>query len=435
MTARFQARWLAIGDRAGTVVPDGVVDVADSGRIEYVGPLAEAPPTNAATTALGGALLPGFVNTHCHAPMTLFRGAGEGLPLERWLHEVMWPREARLTPDDVYAGMALAATEMLRCGVTTSSEMYFHPEAMIAATGAAGARLIAAAPLLAPPGEQQLSTLDKQLAAALDHAASYDKDPRVQIALGPHSAYVVPVPFLTTVAERAKESGLLVHIHVAETKAEDAGLLETYGASTPRVLADNGVLEARLIAAHAVWMSTEDIEIFQRHDVSVAHCPSSNAKLASGIAPLTDLLAAGVRVGLGTDGPASNNTLDLWHEIRLASQLAKLSTMDTTALPAAEAFWLATGGGAAALGRDDIGVLEAGRWADLVHLDTQDSAFVPIETPTDLLTHLVWSAGSRHVRDTWVAGRSVVTDGVCHTLDAPTLRTEVQRIALRLAGV
>jgi 5-methylthioadenosine/S-adenosylhomocysteine deaminase len=329
--------------------------------------------------------------------------------------------------------MALASAEMLRCGVTTSSEMYFHPDEMIAATGETGARLVAAAPLLAPPGASQLSMLDDQLASALEHARRYAKNPRVQIALGPHSAYAVPIPFLTIVAEQAKAAGLLVHIHLAETQNEDAELLETYGVSTPQVLADAGVLEARLIAAHAVWLSDQDVEIFQRNDVSVAHCPSSNAKLASGIARLPALLAAGVRVGLGTDGPASNNTLDLWHEIRLASQLAKLSTMDPTALPAAEAFWLATGGGAAALGRDDIGVLEVGRWADLVHLDTEDSAFVPIEAPGDLITHLVWSAGSRHVRDTWVAGRPVVTDGACRTLDLPRLRADVQQRALRLA--
>ncbi len=256
----------------------------------------------------------------------------------------------------------------------------------------------------------------------------------VRIALGPHSAYTVPIPFLATVAEQAQAADLLVHIHVAETQNEDAELRETYGTSSPQVLADHGVLEAQLIAAHAVWLSDEDVEIFRRHDVSVAHCPSSNAKLASGIARVPVFSAAGLRVGLGTDGPASNNTLDLWHEIRLASQLAKLSTMDATALPAAEAFWMASGGGAAAaLGLDDIGILEAGRWADLVHLDTEDSAFVPIETPTDVITHLVWSAGSRHVRDTWVAGRQVVADGVCRTLDVAQLRADVQVRALRLA--
>lgn len=427
---RFQARWVVVGDRAGTVYPYGVVDVDDAGRLGYVGPADAAPPADGLVTDLGGALHPGLVNTHCHAPMTLFRGVGEGLPLDRWLREEMWPREARLTEQDVHAGMALGSAEMLRCGVTTSCEMYFHPDAMIAAVSESGARLVAAAPLLGTPGQP---SLDSQLADALEHARRCRDDPRVQIALGPHSAYTIPIPFLSTVAQEAKSADLLVHTHLSETQAEDAGLRETYGVTTPQVLADHGVFEAKLIAAHSVWLTDDDIALYARHDVSVAHCPSSNAKLASGMARLAALLAAGVRVGLGTDGPASNNTLDLWHEVRLASQLAKLSTMDATAVPAAEAFWLATGGGAAALGRDDIGVLEPGRWADLVHLDTEDIAFVPIENPADLITHLVWSAGSRHVRDTWVAGQPVVTDGVCRTVDVPRMRADVQARVLRLA--
>jgi len=431
MRTRFTARALIVGDRAGTVVPDAVLDVAD-GLISWAGPAASAPPADGEVVELPGVVLPGLVNTHSHAPMVLFRGLGEGLPLERWLREVMWPREARLTGDDVEVAMAAASAELLANGVTTSVEMYFAPERIAAAVRTTGARAVIATPLLTLPG---FPPLDEQLAKAVElAAAAAPADGVVEYGLGPHAAYTLPLPLLTDAARAAREHGLLLHLHVAETVVEDLPLRAEHGCSVPALLAANDVLGGRVLAAHCVHLDDADLELWRAHDVAVAHCPASNAKLASGVAPLRRMLDRGIRVGMGTDGPASNDALDLFADLRLAAQLARVTAGDATALTAAEALWLATGAAADAIGRPDLGMLVAGRRADLVHVDTRDLAFEPVGSPPDLLAHLVWSGGGRFVRDVWVGGRQVVAGGVCTTVDVDALRAEVATRAARLAG-
>jgi 5-methylthioadenosine/S-adenosylhomocysteine deaminase len=431
MRQRFTARAVVVGDRAGTVVLDAVVDVED-GEIGWVGPAADAPPAgDAEVVAVPGVLLPGLVNTHSHAPMVLFRGQAEGLPLARWLREVIWPREARLTPEDVEVAMEAASAEMLRGGVTTSVEMYFEPERIAAAVGRTGARAVVATPLLPLPG---MPPLAEQLEDAVALAARAPGDGTVEFGLGPHAAYTIPLPVLRDTAAAAREHGLLLHLHVAETVAEDADLLATHGLSVPALLAAHDVLGGRVLAAHCVHLDDGDLELWREYDVAVAHCPASNAKLASGIAPVRAMLDRGIRVGLGTDGPASNDGLDLLADVRLAAQLARLATGSATALTAAEAFWLATGAAADAIGRPDLGRLAPGRRADLVHVDMGDLLFEPVLSPPDVLTHLVWSGASRLVRDTWVGGRQVVRDGACTTVDAEALRAEVAARAARLAA-
>jgi 5-methylthioadenosine/S-adenosylhomocysteine deaminase len=429
---RFTARAVVVGDRAGTVVPDAVLDVGD-GEIRWVGPAADAPPApDAETVDLPGVLLPGLVNSHSHAPMVLFRGQAEGLPLDRWLGEVIWPREARLTGEDVEVAMTAASAEMLRNGVTTSVEMYFSPERIAAAVTATGARALIATPLLPLPG---LPPLEDQLRDAVALAASTPTGGSVEYGLGPHAAYTLPLPILTKAAAAAREHNLLLHLHVAETATEGDELLARHGLSVPALLAAHDVLGGRVLAAHCVHMDDGDLELWQEYDVAVAHCPASNAKLASGVLRLREMLDVGIRVGLGTDGPASNDGLDLLADTRLAAQLARLAARDATALSAAEAFWLATGAAADAIGRPDLGRLTPGRQADLVHVDTRDLRFEPVGDVEDLLTHLVWSGVTPLVRDTWVAGRQVVRDGVCTTVDAEALRAEVAERAARLSGV
>jgi 5-methylthioadenosine/S-adenosylhomocysteine deaminase len=429
---RFTARAVVVGDRAGTVVPDAVLDV-DDGEIRWVGPAADAAPApDAETVDLPGVLLPGLVNSHSHAPMVLFRGQAEGLPLDRWLGEVIWPREARLTEDDVEVAMTAAAAEMLRSGVTTSVEMYFSPERIAAAVTATGGRAIIATPLLPLPG---LPPLEDQLREAVALASSTPTGGQVEYGLGPHAAYTLPLPILAKAAAAAREHKLLLHLHVAETASEGDELLARHGLSVPSLLAAHDVLGGRVLAAHCVHMDDADLELWQEYDVAVAHCPASNAKLASGVMRLREMLDRGIRVGLGTDGPASNDGLDLLADARLAAALARLREADPTALTAAEAFWLATGAAADAIGRPDLGRLTRGRQADLVHVDTRDLRFVPIGDKEDLLTHLVWSGITPLVRDTWVAGRQVVRDGVCTTVDAEALREDVAERAARLSGV
>src|SRR4051794_7315844 len=430
MSHRFTARAAVVGDGAGTVVPDAVVDVAD-GLISWVGPAGKAPAAgDADVVELPGVLMPGLVNAHSHAPMVLFRGQGEGLPLDRWLREVMWPREARLTAEDVEVAMTAASAELLANGVTTSVEMYFHPERIAAAVTATGARAVIAAPLIPLPG---LPPFEEQLRAAVDLAAGAPADGRVEYGIGPHAAYTVPLDVLRAAAVAAREHGLLLHLHVAETASEGADLLARHGRSVPALLAAHDVLGGRVLAAHCVHMDDGDLELWRSHDVAVAHCPASNAKLASGVMRLRDMLDRGIRVGLGTDGPASNDGLDLLADARLAASLARLRAGDPTALTAAEAVWTATGAAADALGRPDLGRLTRGRQADLVHVDTRDLRFEPVGDTQDLLTHLVWSGVTPLVRDTWVAGRQVVRDGVVTTVDAEALRTDVAERAKRLA--
>jgi 5-methylthioadenosine/S-adenosylhomocysteine deaminase len=432
---RYVADYVLPCDEAGTVLRGGAVDVAPDGRIAYVGPAAQAPPTDAPTRRLSGLLMPGLVNTHCHSPMTLFRGQGEGLPLLRWLREVIWPREAMIEEQDVFWGMTLASAEMLRHGITTSCEMYFRIDAIAAAVAASGARCLLT-PGVIPAPWPWLGTMDEQVVnIAAFHDANHEPSGRLRVGFAVHSAYTVPEPYLQQMAAAAKERDATLHIHVAESEHEGDEVSARHGgASVPRILADLGVLEANVLAAHAVWMSDADIAIFAEHGVAVAHCPGSNAKLASGIARLPDLLAAGVTVGLGTDGPASNNDLDLWEEMRLAALLARLRTGDPTALHPDQVIAMATRYGARALGLPDVGTLAPGMVADLVHLSLDDPAFVPLLSDPDLLTHLVFAAPREAVRNVWVSGEQVVADGACTTVDIPEARARVQQAAARLAA-
>jgi 5-methylthioadenosine/S-adenosylhomocysteine deaminase len=418
-----------------SVLRDAVVDVDAEGRVGHVGPAADAPPTEAPSRHLPGILLPGLVNTHAHSPMTLLRGMGGDLPLLRWLHEVIWPTEARLRPSDIHAGMLLGCVEMLRAGVTTSAEMYFHGEQLADAVLTAGSRVVFGGPLMDLPGmdwRAELAALDKWIDA---DGLRFGPGDRIEVGYGAHSAYMLPPEALPLIADSSAARGALLQIHVAESIHEDTAQRERYG-SVPRMLSELGVLGGRVLAAHAVHLSDEDIALFAAERVGVAHCPGSNAKLASGVARLVDLRAAGVAVGLGTDGPASNDDLDLWEDVRLAAMLARLATNDATAVTAPDALLMATRGGADALGRDDIGALETGRWADLVHVTTDDPAFVGglgVPDP-QLLANLVWAAGSRQVRDVWVAGEEVLADGAPTRVDGERALAGAREAATRLRG-
>ncbi|WP_026421745.1 amidohydrolase family protein [Actinokineospora inagensis] len=433
MSLRLRAAVVLPCDAAGSVVRDGVVDVDDTGRIVYCGPASAAPVTAAETEALDGILMPGLVNAHAHSPMTLLRGLGGDLPLLRWLTEVIWPTEAKLTPDDVYAGMVLGSLEMLKAGVTTSAEMYFFGEELVRAVLDTGARLVYGPAIIDAPGwdwEHQL----QQACAWIDaDGLRFGHGDRIELGYGPHSAYTLSPEALKEVGEAARERGALVQIHVAESLPEDVRQREEFG-SVPRLLDQVDLFGGRVLAAHAVHLSDEDIEILLRRDVGVAHCPGSNMKLASGTARTVDLRDAGVKVGLGTDGPASNDDLDLWEDARLAGLLARVSTMDSTALKATDLLLMSTRGGADALSRPDIGRLEPGAWADLVHVDATGPAFPAGLDVTDehLIANLVWSAGSRAVQDVWVAGQQVVANREPTQVDEQAAIAKARAITRRL---
>ncbi|MBO0875560.1 MAG: amidohydrolase family protein [Pseudonocardia sp.] len=435
---RLTAPLLLPCDPACSVLRDGVLDIEENGRIAWCGPAGEAPDAPGVSVhRLDGLLLPGLVNAHCHTPMTVLRGMGGDLPLMRWLREVMWPAEARLTGSDVRAGMLLGCVELLRAGVTTSVEMYFYTDSVAEAVLAAGGRVVLTPGIIDAPGWDRLGTWRQMLD---DVSARIDADgkrhgpgERVELGYGPHAAYTLPAEALPAVADAAAERGALVHLHLAETAEEDAAQRERYG-SVPRMLHELGVLGrgGRLLAAHAVHLDAEDIALLAGAGVAVAHCPGSNAKLAAGCAPVSALRAAGVPLALGTDGPASSDDLDLWSTARLAGRLARLGSGDAAELTAAELLLLATRHGADAIGRADLGALEPGRWADVVHVTTDDPAFLDLDDDAGLLSNLVWAGGGRLVRDVWVAGERVLDGGEPTLVDRAAVQAGARAVAARL---
>lgn len=430
-------------DEACTVLRDAVLDVGADGRIVHVGPSGAAPPPppGAALRHLTGLLLPGLVNAHAHSAMTVLRGLGGDLPLMRWLQEIMWPAEGRLRAPDVAAGTALGCVEMLRAGVTTSVEMYFYAEAIVDAVLAVGSRAVVTPGIIAVPGWDRLGTWQQMLDGIsrwIDaDGLRFGPGERIELGYGPHAAYTLPAEALAAAGAAARQRGALLHTHVAESTGEDAAVRAVHG-SVPALLERLGVLGdgARVLAAHAVQLSDDDLTALARHGVAVAHCPASNAKLASGIARVAELRAAGVPVGLGTDGPASNDELDLWGEARLAAQLARLAVGDAATLTAAQVLLMATREGAAALGRDDLGTLRPGAWADLVHVGVDGPAFAAGLDVGDgqLLANLVWAGGGRDVREVWVAGVQVLAGAEPTRVDRTQVQAALREAATRVTG-
>lgn len=430
---RLVSDYLVPGDGTDTnrVIPGGAIDITTDGRIAAVGTEAELGPTDAVVNPIGGLLLPGLVNAHAHTPMTLVRSAGDGLPLQQWLTDAIWPREGKMTPEDAYWGMVVGSTEMLLAGVTTSCEMYFFEDAIVDAVTATGGRLVltpGVVSALLPNGnvEPRIAELDGY------HARYHDPNSRITVGYAPHSPYDLTPEQVAEIAQQAQASNALLHIHLEETEAERQLMLDRHGCSATQLLADTGVLEGPVLAAHGVWLDETDQRLLAEAGASVAHCPLSNLKLGSGVAPVVDMLDLGVNVGLGTDGVASNDNLDLWEELKLAPLLARGTRRDAAAMTAAVALDLATRRAARAVLVTDAGELRVGAWADVVRIDLDQPAFTP-GVDTDLLTHLVFAGSSRYVTDVWVAGERVVADQQPVRLDLSEAVAECRTRGQRLA--
>jgi len=434
VTLRLVADAVFTVDGDDTVHAPGAVEVTD-GLITWVGdPAQVAPAAGTEVRELGGVLMPGLVNCHAHSPMTLLRSAGDGLPLDRWLSESVWPREARLEDEDVYWGMTLGAAELLTNGVTTTCEQYRHPGPVIDALLAAGIRGVFTPGIFEVPGTPAApgQRWDEMLEEACRLFDTMDgREGRLHLGFGPHAAYTVPPDGLREIAAEAKRRDALLQIHLSETEAEGGVVLERYGMSAPALLADVGALDGRVLAAHAVWLDDDDLGLLAGNGVGVAHCPGSNGKLGAGVAPLQAMLELGVRVGLGTDGPASNDDLHLWDEMRLAALFARAKARDPGAVTTATALRLVTRGGGEALGLP-VGALEPGRPADVIRLRTNDPRFTPAVSEAELLGHLVWAGAGYLVTDVWVGGACVVEAGHCTHIDEDRARAEVAQRAHRL---
>ncbi|HEX2154774.1 MAG TPA: amidohydrolase [Acidimicrobiia bacterium] len=422
---------LTMADEHALPIRQGAVDVAD-GKVVWSGPLAEAPETDVGVQRIDGILMPGMVDIHCHTPMVLVRGAGEGLAVDRWLHEVMWPREGRLTPDDVRAGMRAGAAELIGNGITTSVEMYFHGQAVAEGASEVGLRTVVTAPIIEDAQLAGFGPWQEQVEEMVAMSERWSGSDQVEVGVGPHAAWSVSEECLRRLSDVAADTGMLVHIHVAEQEWEDSAVREKTGMSAPAYLESLGLLAGRFLAAHGVWLSEDDIEVLARNRASVAHCPCSNSKHASGIAPVDDMLDAGIRVGIGTDGPASHHRLDPFEEMRTAIRLARIRHSDAERFPTSRTLWMTTAGAADAIGRPDLGRLTPGAWADMVALADVSSLHPVIEAEDDPVSRVVWSASPATVRSVWVGGRSVVRDGVVTTIDPADASRELDRRAARL---
>jgi 5-methylthioadenosine/S-adenosylhomocysteine deaminase len=356
----------------------------------------------------GHALIPGLVNAHTHAAMSLLRGIADDLPLMRWLQEHVWPAESRhVSPQFVKDGTLIACAEMLRGGVTCMNDMYFFPEAALEAVLESGMR--AALGLIAVEFPSAYAAdPDQYLAKGLALRDEWREHPQLSFCLAPHAPYTVSDATFRKVAQLANELDLPVHVHVHETVQEIDRSLAEHGERPLARLARLGLLGPDLISVHSVHLEPAEIALLARHGSSVVHCPSSNLKLASGLAPVAALAAAGVNIALGTDGAASNNRLDLFQEMRSAALLAKAVANDAAAMPAHAALRAATLGGATALGlQARIGSIAPGKAADLAAIEFDS---LELQPTFDVVSHLVYVSGREHVTDVWVAGQRVLED-------------------------
>jgi 5-methylthioadenosine/S-adenosylhomocysteine deaminase len=357
----------------------------------------------------GEVLLPGLVNLHTHAAMSLLRGFADDLPLMRWLNERIWPAEARHAgPDFVRAGTLLACAEMLRGGITTFNDMYFFPDAAAEAARRVGMRAVLGIIVIEFP-TAYAADADDYLAKGLAVRDNLSDDPLLSFCLAPHAPYTVADKTFERVATLAAQLELPIHVHLHETRHEIDDSLKQHGVRPIERLRRLGLLGPQLIGVHAVHLDAGEIELLAHEGCHVAHCPTSNLKLASGIPPMSEIQARGLNFGLGTDGAASNNRLDLFHEMRHAALLAKGRSENAEALDAHSTLAAATIGGARALGLDArIGSLLPGKSADLCAVRLDDWLMQPCFDPA---SHLVYAAGREQVSHTWVAGELVMKNG------------------------
>lgn len=417
----IHARWIIPVEPAGITLENHSLAVHD-GRIAGLLPRAEAERTFAPTEVveLGNhVLLPGFVNLHTHAAMTLMRGLADDLPLERWLGERIWPAEGKhVSTEFVHDGTLLAAAEMLRGGITCCNDMYFYPEAAARAFETAGMRAMLGITVLEFP-TPYASDADDYLAKGLAARDAWRDHPLLSFSLAPHAPYTVSDKTFERIATLSAQLDLTVHVHVHEAASEIENSLRQYGVRPLTRLHRLGLVNPNLIAVHAVHLDATDISLLSIEGASVAHNPTSNMKLASGASPVATLARQGVNLGLGTDGAASNNRLDMLQEMRHAALLAKLTANDPTVLDAHSVLHMATLGGARAMGlADSIGSLEIGKFADLCAIRLDDWILQPCFDPA---SHLIYVAGREHVSHVWVAGQCRVNAHTLVDLDLPGL--------------
>jgi len=415
-------------DPEDTLIENGAVAVSADRIVEVGTEDALTASFQAAKTidAQGGIIMPGLVNTHTHAAMTCFRGLADDLPLMTWLHDHIFPAEAKLTSEMVYQGTLLACAEMILSGTTTFCDMYLFEEAVAQAAREAGMRAVVGEVLYDFPSPNYGSVVQglKYTEALIE---KWRDDPLITIAVEPHSPYLCSPDLLEKTKAIADRNAAPMVIHLSESEHEVAQVRAKYGKTPVEHLAEIGFLSPNLIADHCVALSDNDIRLLKDFDVKVAHNPESNMKLASGVAPIPKLLEHGITVGIGTDGCASNNNLDLFQEMDTVAKLHKVHTLDPTVMNARTVVRMATIDGARVLGIGDIiGSLEAGKKADIIIIDTRRPHLIPMY---NIYSHLVYAVMGSDVVTAIVDGRVLMEDRVLTTLDVDEVMAAVNRIA------
>ncbi|SDL74367.1 5-methylthioadenosine/S-adenosylhomocysteine deaminase [Geoalkalibacter ferrihydriticus] len=420
-------------DAGMTIVEDGSV-VIDHGEIVAVGPstiLKKRYNAIRSINAAGKLVMPGLVNTHTHAAMTLFRGLADDLPLDAWLTKHIWPAEAKfITAESVRSGANLALAEMVRSGTTTFSDMYFYADELAMAANKAGVRAVVGEAIIDFPTADSQSPAES-FATIKELAAKWKNDPLITISVAPHSPYTCSSETLKSAKKLADDLGLPLTIHVSETQKEVSDITKQYGMPPFEYLDSLGFFGGTVIAAHAVYPTSSEIMLMAKKKIGVAHCAVSNMKLASGVAPIQEMFNAGVAVGLGTDGAASNNNLSMFKEMNTATLLQKVSRLEPTAMSARETVKAATIGGAQVLGLDNlIGSLETGKRADLIIIDLNSPHLIPLY---NVYSQLVYATNGADVETVIIDGNVVMQDRKLLTLDEEVVMQEARKLALKIA--
>ncbi len=407
-------------------IPDAEVQIIGN-LIVYAGSSENAPAftPDECIDGEGCLCMPGLVNLHTHTPMTLLRGVGADLVLDDWLHKAVFPLEKQWNDDLIRTATDLGCLEMLRFGTTSFNDMYFHTDVMAQAVRDNGMRAMLSHGIV--DFDESCADMDEgvKMAEKWNHAAG----DRIRFSLAPHAEYSNTEKLLGKVARTAKQMGLPVHTHISETEAEVKGCWKRRGMTPPAYLEKIGLLDGPVIAAHCVWCNDQDIEILKKHDVTIAHNPVSNLKIASGVAPVARMLKVGCKVALGTDGVASNNNLNEWEELKLMPMLQKGVTLNPTVVTPAQTLAAATVTGAKAMGYQNLGLLKTGYLADLILVDLA----TPHMTPAlELESDLIYAAQGSDVRLTMVDGKVLYRDGRYATLDKKAILKAAGEGALQM---
>ena len=420
-------------DSQNTQIADAAV-VVDDGVIVDIGPREDILDRWEAGEIIDGddrILMPGLVNGHGHAAMTLLRGIADDLALMTWLNNYIFPAEVQFVDEEfVRIGTELACWEMIRGGTTTFVDMYYFPDTIASVVEDCGLRALISSTVIDQQSPDASDASDSLRIGASFLERWHDRHPRITPILGPHANYTLNREQLAATRKTAKAFDAPISIHVSESPFELQYSKDTFGMTSVLMLDEIGFFDGTTIAAHVVWPTDEEIEILAEREVGVIHNPSSNMKLASGVSPVAKMLEAGVRVGLGTDGAASNNDLDMWEEMRLAALLAKVDTMNPEALPAGTVLRMATAGGAEAIGLGTItGSIEIGTRADLIQIEFDEAHHIPTY---DVVSHLVYVSNAQDVATVIVDGRVLKAGNVMYTLDTVRVAKEARALGAKI---